>query len=141
MIVAALIILGINVVNIQEVFETGNLSFLTFLPFLIAAILVIALISFFRKKLKSDYYKNIRFYKDVTFIFSVDGIFAKGEGFENRTPWNECEKITETDDWFLIYKSKYQYQIIDKKQIRDLSIDELRNFFESLEQKIRVSLK
>ncbi len=139
--IACFFVLLLNGVGIYEDLQQKEYGFLTFFPLIICAFLVIALLNFFNKKVKTDYRKNIRFHKNITFTFSGEGIYAKGEGFENRTPWSDCEKIEETDDWLLIYKSKQQYQIIDKKQIRDIDMDELRFFFRSLEQQIKVSLK
>ncbi|AWH85074.1 hypothetical protein HYN59_08015 [Flavobacterium album] len=132
---------SINAVNIYDGFNETEYSILTFFPFIICFVLIIALLFFFKKKIKNDYRKNIRFYRNITFTFSSEGMFAKGEGFENRMPWNDFEKITETEDWFLLYRNKVQYQIIDKKQITDFSIEDLKSFFRSLNPKVKVSLK
>lgn len=121
--------------------ENNSLDY-TVLPFLLGIIAIPFLIwYYFKKSAKKVIQYKERFYKDVFFRFDKIGLSIEGQDFKNRYKWEELKEIKETNHWILIYINGYQSLIIDKKQQNDSDVEEIKNIFNSIPSKIRVTLK
>lgn len=137
------ILIFIISVNIYTSFKYDyeNVDVITFLPFLIP-FFIVGLVWFSTKKaIHKNYARNPRYFNNITLTLSDNSLKIEGKDYLNSNPWVNYIKIKETDKWFLIFINKYQAHIIDKAQITNFPIEELRSLFRQLPQKIKVSLK
>jgi hypothetical protein len=136
-----LLFVGINFYTDTLNYEDGEIDLVSYIPLVIPFIVVAGIWYSTKKTILKNYKKNPRYYNNITFTLSQESFKIEGKDYHNINQWENYSKIKETRDWFLIYINKYQAHVIDKAQIKDFTMDELKSFFISLKPKIKVSLK
>lgn len=121
------------------IYDNENINILTFAQILIPLIVTAGIWYSTKMTIHKNYIKNPRYFNNVILTLSVKSFKTEGKDYFNNTPWVNYVRIKETEKWFLIFMNKHQAHIIDKAQIKNFSIDELRTFFKQLP--IKVSLK
>lgn len=81
-------------------------------------------------RLKNAFLSNQRIQEEITYTFTDEKVFAKGETFESDFLWNAVYRVKENKDWFLIYQSKTTMNMIPKKYFSENEIVDLRKMIE-----------
>ncbi|WP_312076836.1 YcxB family protein [Chryseobacterium sp.] len=85
--------------------------------------------SYFR--LKNAFLSNKRIQEEITYTFTDEKVFAKGETFESDFLWNSVYRVKENNKWFLMYQSKTTMNMIPKKYFSESEISELRKMIKN----------
>lgn len=98
---------------------------------------IIILISVF--KLTKARLSNVKLKENIFIKFNNEYVEDVGESFNMKYFWKDIFKITEKNDWFLIYLDKKCAKVIRKADLKDNQYKELKELFSSLN--IKKSLK
>jgi hypothetical protein len=89
--------------------------------------------------LKNVFYSNKQIQEAISYTFTNENIYTKGETFEGDFTWNTVYKVKENKDWFLIYQSAQVMNMVQKKHFAKEHILELRNIIKS--NKVKAKLR
>ncbi|MEE1899639.1 YcxB family protein [Flavobacterium rakeshii] len=120
--------------------ETENTSYNIFVYAVAIIAIPLLLWRSIKKASKKAFEKNARFYTNVSYTFTHSSYKSEGDDFSTTYKWEDLYKIKETKKWFFIHISKNQAVILDKSQIDLLQQTEMKNIFNSVQSKIKVSL-
>jgi len=81
--------------------------------------------------LKNVFYSNKQIQESISYTFTNESIYTKGETFEGDFTWDTVYKVKENKDWFLIYQSAQVMNMVPKKYFTKDQISELRNIIKS----------
>ncbi len=140
-IVVLIIFVIINVITGLHDFGDTPPDVFTFIPFLIPIIVFFGVWHSTRKTVIRNYKKNPRYYNNITFTLTPEGLNIQGEEFNNKNQWENYYKIKEREKWFLIFIDRHQAHIIDKAQLKSYTTEDLRMFFRQLPPKVKVAVK
>lgn len=66
---------------------------------------------------KKNFASNPKLSNTVKYEIDEDMIRVSGEGFHTDSSWNEIYKVTELNEWVLIYISRFQFYAIPKDKL------------------------
>jgi hypothetical protein len=81
--------------------------------------------------LKNVFYSNKQIQESISYTFTNESIYTKGETFDGDFTWDTVYKVKENKDWFLIYQSAQVMNMVPKKYFAKEQILELRNIIKS----------
>ena len=120
--------------------ETDNTTYNIFVYAIAIIAIPLLLWRSIKKASKKAFTKNSRFYTNVSYTFTPNSYKSEGKDFSTTYKWEDIYKAKETKKLFFIYISKNQAVILDKSQIDLLQQAEMKNIFNSVQSKIKVSL-
>lgn len=124
MIIFSMIILVFFVLNFYNSSQEFNGIFRQASIWFAVVFVFIIIRSYF--SLKNAFLSNQKIQEEITYTFTEEKIFAKGETFENDFMWNTVYRVKENKEWFLIYQSKTTMNMVPKKYFSENEILELR---------------
>lgn len=112
------------------------------LPVIIIAAIYIYMMRFLKaKNPKKLIETKARYFTNVTYTINNAFFKKQGEGFEISFNWEEIYRIKETPKFYLIFQEKLQAHVIDKAQLDPWQLEDIKEIFESVKPKVKVSLK
>lgn len=78
-------------------------------------------------RLRRSFYSNKKIQENISYTFTNEKMYVKGETFEAEVIWNTVYKVKENKNWFLIFQSAQIMNMIPKKYFTENQISELRN--------------
>lgn len=125
MIIFSVIILVFFILNLQNSSQESDEILKQAILWFFVVFVFMAVRSYFR--LKNIFLSNKRIQEEISYTFTGEKVFAKGETFETDFLWTSVYRIKEDKDWFLIYQTKTVMNMIPKKYFNENEILELRN--------------
>lgn len=96
-------------------------AFLILIPFTI--------VTSTRKDLKSNKFIS----QNIEYLFNENHFVVTGESFNMQNSWSDLHKITELNNWFILYTSKTQALFIPKDRFEDHDkLESFRSLLKSL---------
>ncbi|WP_116786964.1 YcxB family protein [Flavobacterium psychrotrophum] len=112
------------------------------IPVIAFVVIFIVLMRVFRKMNSKELIKTrARYFTNVTYTINNAFFKKQGEGFENTYQWEEIHRVKETPKFYLIFSEKMQAHVIDKAQLDPWQTEDIKEIFDSLKSKVKVSLK
>jgi hypothetical protein len=74
---------------------------------------------------KRNYNSNWRISETIVYEFDNESIQLTGESFNSKLSWNKIFKVTENNDWILIWQNRQVANVVPK---RDFKNEDLRIF-------------
>ncbi|MES2061863.1 MAG: YcxB family protein [Bacteroidota bacterium] len=81
---------------------------------------------------KKNFASNKRLQEEIEYEFTGGKMIIRGNSFSSELGLNECFKIEELKQWFLVYQSKQTANFIPKANLGQHELDELRYIFKGL---------
>nr|WP_322624160.1 YcxB family protein [uncultured Flavobacterium sp.] len=115
---------------------------ISILPVIAFAVIFISVLNYLKaKNTKAQLKKKARYFTNVTYTINNAFFKKQGEGFNVTHYWEEIYRIKETAKFYLIFSEKLQAHVIDKAQLDPWQLEEIKEIFDSLKSKVKVSLK
>ncbi|MFP9100684.1 YcxB family protein [Flavobacterium sp. RHBU_24] len=111
-------------------------------PIIALIVIFIVMLRFMRARNSKKMIENkARYFTNITYTINQAFFKKQGEGFENTYNWKEIYRIQETLEFYLVFSEKTQAHIIDKAQLDPWQLEEIKEIFELIKSKVKVSLK
>jgi len=115
---------------------------ISLIPVIILVVIFIFIIRFVKKQgTKNQFEKKARYFTNVTYTINNAFFKKQGDGFENTYQWEEIYKVKETPKFYLVFSERFQAHVIDKAQLDPWQAEEIKEIFNGLKPKVKVSLK
>lgn len=82
--------------------------------------------------IRRSYRSSSHLQEQLEIHFTPDLIKIKGESFYTELIWNKMYKITELNNWFLIYQNTLSAVLLPKESFTETTAEEFRNLVKSL---------
>lgn len=99
--------------------------------------LILILRSYF--SFKKAFYSNKNIQEKISYRFTDEKVYLKGETFESDFAWQNVFRVKENKDWFLIYQSRTTMNMIPKKYFEKNQIHEIRDLI--VKNKVKAQLR